>query len=107
MQDIRREVKHLGLSEEDIAESPRRMRAYYPPPAPRKSIEIFRFLRKNDNHVTSVSGGMQTIVTGLDKSALRSIAPAYKLDFDRYVHLVDFYESKMLDQHDRAREQPN
>jgi hypothetical protein len=75
------------------------------PYVPEKVLNVFLFLTENQNLVTTVvtpiegpdgNLGLTTKVTGLDRSALITVAPLYGLELDRWLFPLRLFERGLL-----------
>jgi len=69
--------------------------AIFQPQSSRRAAKIFSFLRDNSN-LTTLAGGMQHYVTGLDVDKLSRVAKGYGLNLFKYMFAVRMYENGIL-----------
>lgn len=102
LEDSRQEIREFGMTEKDIREDgiERYQKAYYPPEANEYALRVYSFFRQNENCVLT-AGGMQHVITGLDKVALSQIAPLYGLDFGALLPFANLYEAQLLSRQQR------
>ena len=68
------------------------------------ALKILSLIEDNLNHITYIGSGMGAVITGLDKIALRQLAPDYGFEYKDYKEIVLYYEYKMVKSAKDARD---
>lgn len=101
-QKIRSELSSLSAEEIVNLDDSEIMDAFWHPEVSRKAKKIFSFLSSNKN-LNTYYGGMDIVVTGLDRYKLCSLAKTYNIDLSRYMFAVDMFENAMIESFNRKR----